>query len=197
MRPAVQLPAGIAFFLTEWLLFAIGDRAHAVWADAGLFESTLDLRRAAVPESQVVFRGALLVAVAGDDDFDFGVLFEEGCVVLDSDELIGPDGIVVRIEKDVQPGSLLGCECFLRVVRRPLRRGGEDSDTRVGFFYATRAFGGEPVGGGVAGSDRLGSAGRDSADGVDAYIGGILGFPCENHWLARPHRGGRRLDRRG
>src|SRR5713226_3442814 len=77
MAAAVLLPAGFVALHAEGLLLAEADRAQAVGRNAQRNDVLLDGVGAATAETQVVFRGAALVAVAFDGHFERRVVLEE------------------------------------------------------------------------------------------------------------------------
>src|SRR5580700_11208464 len=91
VRAAVPPPARIALFLTNRLLFPVGDRPHTACVHASFFQSTLHFGSTPVAESQIVFRGSLLVAMAFDNHAEFSMLFEKRGIASDREQLIRPD----------------------------------------------------------------------------------------------------------
>src|ERR1700676_656732 len=77
MAAAILLPAGLVALVAEGLLLAEANDGEAVGRNAQRNEVLLDGAGAAIAQTQVVFRGATLVAVAFDGCFDRRVAFQE------------------------------------------------------------------------------------------------------------------------
>src|SRR4029077_12564061 len=74
---AILLPAGFVALAAEGLFFAEADGADAVGGDAQGDEILLGGAGAAIAESEVVFGGAALVAVAFDGHANAGIIAQE------------------------------------------------------------------------------------------------------------------------
>src|SRR5258708_36243455 len=79
MAAAVLLPASLGALHAEGLLLAEADGAEAVGGNAKRDEILLDGARAAVAQTQVVFRGAALVAMTFHGHLEPRICFQEGC----------------------------------------------------------------------------------------------------------------------
>src|SRR5260370_18066635 len=77
MAAAVLLPASLVVLHAEGLFLAEADDRDAVGGNAQGNDVLLHGVGAAVTETQVVFRGATLVAVAFDGHFEPRIIFEE------------------------------------------------------------------------------------------------------------------------
>ena len=77
MTATVLLPASLGALHEERLLLAVADGAHAVPGDAQGDEVLLDGGGTAIAETQVVFRGAALVAMTFDGYFDLRIVLQE------------------------------------------------------------------------------------------------------------------------
>src|SRR5580704_15221626 len=77
MAAAVLLPAGLVAVHAERLFLAVADGGDAVGGNAERDEVLLGGIGAAVAESEVVFGGAALVAMAFDGHFDLRVVLQE------------------------------------------------------------------------------------------------------------------------
>src|SRR5712691_2159754 len=77
MAAAVLLPASLVALHAEGLFLAEADDRDAVGGNAQGNDVLLYSVGAAVTETQVVFRGATLVAVAFDGHFEPRIVFEE------------------------------------------------------------------------------------------------------------------------
>src|SRR5260370_3430717 len=77
MAAAILLPASLGVLHAEGFLLAEADGAHTVGGDSQRHEILLDGVGTAIAEAEVVFRGAALVAMTFDGDFDRRVLLQE------------------------------------------------------------------------------------------------------------------------
>src|SRR6266576_6769486 len=101
MPAAILLPAAFVRLGAERLLLAVADRLDSAGAQAGLHQSVLYGVGTAVAQSQVVFRGAALVAVSFKRELDVGMLAKELRVALNGGLLVGTNTIRVVIKVDV------------------------------------------------------------------------------------------------
>jgi hypothetical protein len=171
--------AGFGGFGAEGLFFAPTGGAEMVGGNAEADEIFLDGVGAALAESEVVFGGTTLVAMAFDGDTSVGIVLEEVRGFLESGAGIGANigGVVIEV----------GVANFLEeeFIKTELGRfsdgsGSVDGDADGGIGTSAGTAGSEGVGGGVDGTDGCGTLGSDGADfGGDGDVGGVGGGPSE------------------
>ena len=74
---AILLPASLGMFVAERLFLAEAGGGKPVGGDSQRFQELLHGVSALLSETEIVFGGAALIAIAFDDDFDVGMRAQE------------------------------------------------------------------------------------------------------------------------
>src|ERR1700674_399075 len=179
MAATVLLPAVLVVLGAEGLLLAEADGAEAIGRNAQRNEILLHGGGAAIARSQVVFRGATLVAVAFDGHLEPRIIFKEIPGLRERGAGIGANVGLVEVEIGIAHFSQ---EEF--VVRGPLwrrrRRRRIHRDGCGGGGGAAGTGGRNRVSRGVGWGDLSGALSSHGTDiGRDVKLGSIGGIPAQ------------------